>query len=122
MAIPDRFPVRARSRELTWLTGRYTGAGTSVPAEVAGTGRGITVTRTGVGALRVTLDDKWPFVQAESIRVDSATARFVKVTPFDATNNRWVVQVATSADAAVDLTSSDELVVIVGVSATGYSP
>lgn len=122
MAIPDRFIVKARSRDLTFLTGRFVGAGAANATKAAGTGRGLVLTRTGVGAHTLSLVDAWPFDQSATIQIHSATLKHVKVTPFNPTTKVWLIQVVTNADAASEMTTSDELQITVALSATGSSP
>lgn len=98
MATGERYPSRAKFREHTVLAGRWTGAGTAVPTKNTGTGRGLTVTRNGVGDLYVTLSDTWPSIQSAHLAVHRGAYTFVNVTPYDSTNKRWRVKIALRND------------------------
>lgn len=111
----DSYRVNTKYKEPTLLCGRFVGAGTSVPAAVANTCKGLSVSRSGVGTLTVTCTDT-PIgvIQSYQFSVASANAnaRAVAVTPPSAGANSFSLQVGLASNgAAVDLSSSEELIV-----------
>lgn len=104
--------MKSRQRETTYIGARFVGAGAAVPTKFATTMRGITIARSGVGTLTLTLDDTWPVINACHISVHSAAGKDALVTPLAA--GVYAVQIKTFATdlvaaAAVDLTTAEEL-------------
>lgn len=102
--------------EPSLTVGRFTGNGTGALATVASTSKGLSVTRTGVGALTITFTDPpVGIVQSFAAWVCSAGAdKNVRITPIAAgalgTPYQVTTQVTYQANgSAVDLTSSEEL-------------
>ncbi len=99
-------PVRGLGNALVVLAGRFTGNDAGAPAGVVG--RGLTVTRTGAGVYRVALPGKQTVdVYFGDAKVDSATDLRTNVN-VDRANRTMDVTVRDSANAAFDLTPSDD--------------
>jgi len=115
-------------KEPAVFMGRWTGAGAAVPVAVAKTTRGtgptsptgsstsggpITIARSGVGTLSVTLPNPVGIIQNYSFWVctgSSATDKNVRITPVVAGSNTFALQVTFHANGvAVDLAVNDEL-------------
>jgi hypothetical protein len=83
----------------------------------------MTLTRSGVGALTLTLDETWPVIQASHITVHAVVRKQLVITPVTAAGV-YAIQVETpatdvAAAVAVDLAAADELQVLIAASYTG---
>jgi len=119
----DSHMVGSTFNEPTHWTGRFTGAGNTVPVAVAFTSRKLKIARSGVGALTVTMSDptlgqsgngNTGVVQVYDFWVNTslvggANVKQVCVSPIAANSATFTLQVQFANGTAVDLTSSDEL-------------
>jgi hypothetical protein len=105
------FPDRASEAEVTTYLVRLLGTGAAAPTKEYG--QNITVTRTGVGAYRLTFSDGPGVFLGYQYAFEAATPGNLKTctlvaTTWDATNKRLDVQLYDSAGAARELAVTTE--------------